>query len=86
MSNNIDFWTLRDNAPIIKIQIAEIEIQIRIFFNVNCCENMFESHQKGNDYRTAFAKSIFYMYPVSYTHLDVYKRQDLLWTIHTDCR
>ena len=62
MSNNIDFWTLRDNAPIIKIQIAEIEIQIRIFFNVNCCENMFESHQKGNDYRTAFAKSIFYMY------------------------
>lgn len=38
MSNNIDFWTLRDNAPIIKIQIAEIEIQIRIFFNVNCCE------------------------------------------------
>ena len=62
MSNNIDFWTLRDNAPIIKIQIAEIEIQIRIFFNVNCCENMFESHQKGDDYRTAFAKSIFYMY------------------------
>ena len=56
MSNNIDFWTLRDNAPIIKIQIAEIEIQIRIFFNVNCCENMFESYQKGDDYRTAFAK------------------------------
>lgn len=62
MGNNIDFWTLRDNAPIIKIQIAEIEIQLRIFFNVNCCENMFESHQKGDDYRTAFAKSIFYMY------------------------
>ena len=62
MSNNIDFWTLRDNAPIIKIQIAEIEIQLRIFFNVNCCENMFESHQKGDDYRTSFAKSIFYMY------------------------
>lgn len=62
MGNNIDFWTLRDNAPTIKIQIAEIEIQLRIFFNVNCCEKMFESHQKGDDYRTAFAKSIFYMY------------------------
>lgn len=62
MSNNIDFWALRDNAQIIKIQIAEVEIQLRVFFSVNCCENMFESHQKGDDYRTAFAKSIFHMY------------------------
>ena len=33
-----------------------------------------------NQHRTDYAKELIKIVPVSYTHLDVYKRQDILYT------
>ncbi len=62
INNDFDSFPVRNNAPIIKIVISEIEIQLRIFFNISCCEIMFEQHEQGVDYRSAFAKAVFHMY------------------------
>lgn len=62
MRNETDFSSFLNNAPIIKISISKIEIQIRIFFGITCCEIMFEQYEQTNNYRTAFAKTVFYMY------------------------
>ncbi len=60
-----DLSAFIDNAPIIKILISKIETPIRIFFNINCCEIMFEQYEQTYDYRIAFAKAVFHMYQQS---------------------
>ena len=62
MSQKINLSTLINDSPIIKIVVSEIEVPIRIFFSINCCEIMFEQYKQTNDYRIAFAKAVFHMY------------------------
>lgn len=62
MGKETDLSAFMNDAPIIKISISEIEVQIRVFFSINCCEIMFEQYEQTNNYRIAFAKAVFYMY------------------------
>ena len=62
MSKETDLSAFMNDAPIIKISISKIEVQIRVFFSINCCEIMFEQYEQTNDYRIAFAKAVFHMY------------------------
>lgn len=62
MSEIIDLSKLKNNAPIIKITVAKIAIEIKVFFNLNCCEILFDCHEQGDTFRTSFVKSIFHMY------------------------
>lgn len=62
MDDRIDLVAFRDNAPLITLCLSDKEISIRVFFSINCCKIMFECHEQGNDYRSAFAKAVFHMY------------------------
>lgn len=62
MSDRIDFSSFRDNAPIITISLSGRDANICVFFSMNCCTKMFEHHEQGDDFRTAFAKSVFLMF------------------------
>lgn len=62
MSEETNLSAFMNDAPIIKISISKIEVQIRVFFSINCCEIMFEQYEQTNDYRIAFAKAVFHMY------------------------
>ena len=59
MSDRIDFSSFRDNAPIITISLSGRDANICVFFSMNCCTKMFEHHEQGDDFRTAFAKAVF---------------------------
>lgn len=54
MSDRIDFSSFRDNAPIITISLSGRDANICVFFSMNCCTKMFEHHEQGDDFRTAF--------------------------------
>ena len=62
MSDRIDFSSFRDNAPIITISLSGRDANICVFFSMNCCTKMFEHHEQGDDFRTAFAKAVFLMF------------------------
>lgn len=62
MSKRIDFSSFRDNAPTITISLSGRNANIRVFFSMICCEEMFENHERGDDFRTAFAKATFLMF------------------------
>lgn len=62
MSEIIDLSELKNNAPIIKITVAKVAIEIKVFFNLNCCKILFNCHEQGENFRTSFTKSIFHMY------------------------
>ncbi len=62
MSDRIDLSSFRDNAPIITISLSGRDINIRVFFSMNCFTEMFEYHEQGDDFRTAFAKTAFFMF------------------------
>lgn len=62
MSDRIDFSSFRDNAPMITISLSGRNVNIRVFFSMNCCTEMFERHEQGDDFRTAFAKAVFLMF------------------------
>ena len=62
MGDRIDLSSFRDNAPIITISLSGRDVDIRVFFSMNCCTEMFEYHEQGGDFRTAFAKTAFFMF------------------------
>ena len=62
MSDRIDFSSFRDSAPMITISLSGRNVNIRVFFSMNCCTEMFEHHEQGDDFRTAFAKAVFLMF------------------------
>jgi len=62
MDDMIDISDFRNKATIIKVKILDVEITIKVFFNMNCCQALFESFENGDSYRTAFAKAVFIMY------------------------
>ena len=62
MSDRIDFSSYRDSAPMITISLSGKNVNIRVFFSMNCCTEMFEHHEQGDDFRTAFAKAVFLMF------------------------
>ena len=62
MSDRIDSSSFRDSAPMITISLSGRNVNIRVFFCVNCCAEMFEHHEHGDDFRTAFAKAVFLMF------------------------
>lgn len=51
-----------DNLPTIKVIINQIEINLKVHFNMDCCQVMLERYSQGETYRSSFAKAIFYMY------------------------
>ena len=61
MSDRIDFASFRNSTPMIVISLSGRSVNIRVFFSINCCTKMFECHEHGDDFRTAFAKSAFLM-------------------------
>ena len=62
MSDRIDFSSFRDSVPMITISLSGRNVNIRVFFNMNCRTEMFEHHEQGDDYRTAFSKAVFLMF------------------------
>lgn len=63
---NIDISSyFNDIVPVVETAVLGKIVQIRVFFSVKCCEVMIESHEKGDDYRSAFAKAVYYMYKTS---------------------
>ena len=53
---------LQHNESHIILLISQVEVHIRIFFSMNCCETLFESYEECNDYRIAFANVVFEMF------------------------
>lgn len=62
MNDIFNLTELKKNFPKLNIVIANTEVQIRVFFNMNCCEFLFNCHEQGDDFRTSFVKSVFHMY------------------------
>lgn len=62
MNDKIDLQSFRGNTPMITISLSGRDVNIRVFFSMNCCTEMFEYHKQGNDFRTAFAKAVFLMF------------------------
>lgn len=62
MDDTIDLSSFRKSAPIIKLSLPQKEVDVRIFFNMNCCQEFIEDSEESGDYRVAFAKSIYSMY------------------------
>ena len=63
MGKQIDLSGCNDPAPVIKLNIADVEIELRVCFSLSCCKLMFRNHdEEGKDYRTSFAGAVFSMY------------------------
>lgn len=84
MNEIIDLVELKNNSPLIKIVLAETEVQIQVFFSMNCCEIFFNRHEQGDSFRTAFAKSVFHMYKQGKDSEDVFTENDFIGIADTD--
>lgn len=84
MNEIIDLIELKNNSPLIKIVIAEVEVQIQVFFSMNCCEIFFNRYEQGDSFRTAFAKSVFHMYKQGKDNEDVFTENDFIGIADTD--
>lgn len=63
MGKQIDLSGCNDPAPVIKLNISDVVIELRVRFSLSCCKLMFQSHdEEGKDYRTSFAGAVFSMY------------------------
>ena len=63
MGKQIDLSGCNDPAPVIKLNISDVEIELRVCFSLSCCKLMFRNHdEEGKDYRTSFAGAVFSMY------------------------
>jgi hypothetical protein len=81
MDKKSDLTAFMNNAPIITIIISEQKMKFRVFFSMNCCKKMFEYHEQGDDYRSAFAKAVFPMYQqISYDTANSITERDFLNT------
>lgn len=67
------------DIPIIKIIVLDKEIQIRVLFSMSCIQVMFDNYEKGDTYKSSFAKSIFHMYKNNEKYSEgVFKEEDFL--------
>lgn len=80
MGKETDLSAFMNDAPIIKISISKIEVQIRVFFNINCCEIVFEQYERTQNYRTAFAKAVFHMYQQTEDNRTTLSEDDFITT------
>lgn len=79
MTYELDLSTTTNDAPIIKIKISDTEISFRVFFSTDCWKVMWDRHQQGDDFRTAFAKSVFQMYQQTpEKNIDIWKEGDFV--------
>ena len=59
MNESIDLSSFIKDAPIIKVRLNQQEIDVRVFFNMNCCQQFIEDSEENRDYRASFAKSTY---------------------------
>lgn len=62
MDDTINLASFKESAPIIKLSLSQKEVDVRVFFNMNCCQEFIEDSEESGDYRIAFAKSVYSMY------------------------
>ena len=62
MDEKITLASFVNDAPVITLSVAEQDIKIRTFFSLSCCRKMFEHYTQENSYRSAFVKTVHYMY------------------------
>jgi hypothetical protein len=84
MNKITDLMDLKNNSPFIKIMIAETEVEIQVFFSMNCCKVFFECRDNGDSFRTAFAKSIFHMYKQEKSNEDLFTENDFIGITDTE--
>lgn len=84
MNEILNIAELRNNAPLIKIKIHETEVQIRVFFSMNCCEILFDCHEQGDSFRTSFAKSVFHMYKQAENSESAFTENDFIEIADTE--
>ncbi|MEG1926825.1 MAG: hypothetical protein RR415_13880 [Ruthenibacterium sp.] len=62
MDDIINISDFRNNAPTIELHVANVSCNVKVFFNMNCCQTLIESHESGDDYRISFIKTVFEMW------------------------
>lgn len=84
MNKITNLMDLKNNSPFIRIIVAETELELQVFFSMNCCEAFFEYHEQGDSFRTAFAKSVFHMYKQQKDIKDIFTENDFVGITDTD--
>ena len=77
-SQNADTLSLLQQLALIPIFFSNNMDESDIYGKAVCYDGMYQIAKKKGEWKTAVENMEAYKIPVSYTHLDVYKRQPLL--------